>query len=68
MYASRLEDTLSKAITLGHIETVARDGMLISKFWTCLFSQQLKQSSRHLFDSIKNFNIFLGKVGRYRRR
>lgn len=55
MYASRLEDTLSKAITLGHIETVARDGMLRSKFWTGLFSQQLKQSSRHLFDSIKNF-------------
>lgn len=49
MYASRLEDTLSKAITLGHIETVARDGMLRSKFWTGLFSQQLKQSSRHLF-------------------
>lgn len=24
VYASRLEDTLSKAITLGHIETVAR--------------------------------------------
>lgn len=55
VYASRLEDTLSKAITLGHIETVARDGMLRSKFWTGLFSQQLKQSSRHLFDSIKNF-------------
>lgn len=55
VYASRLEDTLSKAITLGHIETVARDGILRSKFWTGLFSQQLKQSSRHLFDSIKNF-------------
>lgn len=53
MYASRLEDTLSKAITLGHIETVARDCMLRSKFWTGLFSQQLKQSSRHLFDSFE---------------
>lgn len=62
VYASRLEDTLSKAITLGHIETVARDGMLISKFWTGLFSQQLKQSSRHLFDSIKNFESLLREI------
>lgn len=62
MYASRLEDTLSKAITLGHIETVARDGMLRSKFWTGLFSQQLKQSSRHLFDSIKNFESLLREI------
>lgn len=62
MYASRLEDTLSKAITLGHIETVARDGMLRSKFWTGLFSQQLKQSSRHLFDSTKNFESLLREI------
>lgn len=41
MYASRLEDTWSKAITLGHIETLARDGMLRSKFWTGLSSEQL---------------------------
>lgn len=62
VYASRLEDTLSKAITLGHIETVARDGMLISKFWTGLFSQQLKQSSRHLLDSIKNFEYLFREI------
>lgn len=62
MYTSRFEDTLSKAITLGHIETVARDGMLRSKFWTGLFSQQLKQSSRHLFDSIKNFESLLREI------
>lgn len=62
VYASRLEDTLSKAITLGHIETVARDGMLRSKFWTGLLSQQLKQSSRHLFDSIKNFESLLREI------
>lgn len=62
MYTSRLEDTLSKAITLGHIETVARDGMLRSKFWTGLFSQQLKQSSRHLFDSTKNFESLLREI------
>lgn len=62
VYASRLEDTLSKAITLGHIETVARDGMLRSKFWTGLFSQQLKQSLRHLFDSIKNFEYLFREI------
>lgn len=62
VYASRLENTLSKAITPGHIETVARDGMLRSKFWTGLLSQQLKQSSRHLFDSIKNFESLLREI------
>lgn len=45
-----------------HIETVARDGMLRSKFLTGLFSQQLKQSLRHLFDSIKNFESLLREI------
>lgn len=53
---------MSKAITLGHIETVARDGILRSKFWTGLFSQQLKQSSRHSFDSIMNFKSLLREI------
>ena len=62
VYASRLEDTLSKAITFGHIDAVAKDGMLRSKFWTGLNSQQLKQSTRHLFDGIKNFETLLREI------
>lgn len=41
-YASRLEQTLSRAIRYGHIDFVAKDAMLRSKFWTGLRSQQLK--------------------------
>ncbi|XP_062570088.1 uncharacterized protein LOC134232160 [Saccostrea cucullata] len=62
VFASRLEDTLSKAIKFGHIGNEARDGMLRSKFWTGLFSQHLKQSTRHLFDSIKNFESLLREI------
>ncbi|XP_062566929.1 uncharacterized protein LOC134229238 [Saccostrea cucullata] len=62
VYASRLEDTLSKAIKFGHIGNEARDGMLRSKFWTGLSNQQLKQSTRHLFDTIKNFESLLREI------
>ncbi|XP_062621853.1 uncharacterized protein LOC134283423 [Saccostrea cucullata] len=62
VFASRLEDTLSKAIKFGHIGNEAKDGMLRSKFWTGLGSQQLKQSTRHLFDSIKNFESLLREI------
>lgn len=40
---------------------MARDGMLRSKFWTGLCSQQLKQSS-NLFDPIKNFESLLREI------
>ena len=62
VYASRLEDTLSKAIKWGHIDIVAKDAMLRSKFWTGLCNVQLKQSTRHLFDSIKNFESLLREI------
>ncbi|XP_062605895.1 uncharacterized protein LOC134267692 isoform X2 [Saccostrea cucullata] len=62
VYASRLEDTLSKAIKYGHIDAVAKDGMLRSKFWTGLYNVQLKQSTRHLFDSVKNFEYLLREI------
>lgn len=61
-YGSRLEQTLSRAIRYGHIDLVAKDAMLRSKFWTGLKSVQLKHSTRHLYDSIKDFQSLLKEV------
>lgn len=61
-YGSRLEQTLSRAIKYGHIDFVAKDAMLRSKFWTGLRSQQLKNSTRHLYDSVKDFQSLLREV------
>ena len=60
-HGSRLEQTLSRAIRYGHIDLVAKDAMLRSKFWTGLKSAQLKHSTRHLYDSIKDFSFYLKK-------
>ena len=38
----------------GHIDEVAKDAMLRSKFWTGLKSQSLKNSTQHLYDTIKD--------------
>ena len=61
-YGSRLEQTLSRAIRYGHIDLVAKDAMLRSTFWTGLKSVQLKRSTRHLYDSIKDFQLLLKEV------
>ena len=51
-YGSCLEQTISRAIRCGHMELSAKDAMLRSKFWTGLKSQQLRNSTRHLYDSV----------------
>lgn len=61
-YGSRLEQTLSRAIRCGHMELAAKDSMLRSKFWTGLKSQQLRNSTRHLYDSIKDFQLLLREI------
>lgn len=61
-YGSRLEQTLARAIRYGHIDLSAKDAMLRTKFWTGLNSQQLKNSTRHLFDSIKDFQLLLREI------
>lgn len=61
-YGSRLEQVLSRAVRCGHIDLVAKDAMLRSKFWTGLKSQQLKNSTRHLYDSIKDFQQLLREI------
>ena len=61
-YGSRLEQTLSKAVNCGHIDLFANDSILRSKFWTGLKSQEIKISTRHLFDSIKDFQVLLKDI------
>ena len=38
-FASRTEQTLSRAVKSGHIDGIAKDAMLRSKFWTGLKSK-----------------------------
>ena len=61
-YGSTVERTLSGAVTLGHLDLIAKDAMFRSKFWTGLKSQTLKNSTRHLYDSIKDFKSLLRKI------
>ncbi|XP_062604621.1 uncharacterized protein LOC134266386 [Saccostrea cucullata] len=62
MYASRIEETICKAIQFGFIDEIAKDAMLRNKFWTGLASQSLKNSTRHLYDSIKDFQYLLREI------
>lgn len=62
IYGSRLEQTLSRAVSFGHIDAVAKDAMLRSKFWTGLKSQTLKNSTRHLYDSVRDFKTLLREI------
>lgn len=61
-YGSRLEQTLSRALRDSNMEQPARDAMLRSKFWTGLSNRQLKNSTRHLFDSVKDFQLLLREI------
>ena len=61
-YGTRLEQTLSRAVIYGHIELAAKDSILRSKFWTGLRSQQLKNSTRHLYDASTDFQSLLKEI------
>ena len=61
-FGSHLEQTLSKAIRYGHMELAARDSLLRSKFWTGLRSQQLRNSTRYLYDTYKDFPTLLREI------
>ena len=61
-YASRLESTIMKAIKLGHIDTYAKDSMLRSKFWTGLKNTQLRNATRHKYDSLSDFQTLLKEI------
>ena len=64
LYGTRLEQTLSRAVTYGHIELAATNSILRSKFCTGLRSQQLKNSTRHLYDASIDFQSLLKEIGK----
>lgn len=61
-YGSRLEQCISKAVRLGHIDSSAKDAMLRSKFWSGLRSAQLRNATRHKYESVKEFYSLLREV------
>ena len=54
-WGCRVEDLLDKARRRGQVTTDAMEEMLRTKFWTGL-RPELKSSSRHKFDTIKQFD------------
>ena len=61
-YGSRLEQTLTRALQTTSMELSLKDAMLHPKFWTGLSNQQLKNSTRHLFDKVKDFQLLLREM------
>ena len=61
-FGSRLEHTLSRAIESGHIDSIAKDAMLCSKFWTGLKSQTLNNSTRYLYSNVSDFQTLLKEI------
>lgn len=54
-WSCRIEGILDKARQHGKVKTGDMEEMLRSKFWTGL-NEQLKNSSRHKFDTVKSFD------------
>ena len=61
-YGSLLEQILSRALPSENAKLELKELMLIDKFWTGLKSQQLNNSTRHLYDSAKDFQEFLKAI------
>ncbi|XP_061170721.1 uncharacterized protein LOC133180168 [Saccostrea echinata] len=61
-YGSRLEQTVSKAVRLGHVDVVAKDSMLRSKFWSGLRNPQLRNATRNKYETVKEFQTLLREV------
>ena len=61
-YGTRLEQTLSRAVTYEHIELAPKESILGSKFWTGRRSQQLKKLTGHLYDASTGFQPLLKEI------
>lgn len=61
-YGLRLEQTVSKAVRLGHIDVVAKDSMLKSKFWSGLRNQQLRNASRQKYETVRDFQSLMREI------
>ena len=58
-FGSGVEHTLPRAIASGHIDSIAKDSMLCSKFWKGLKSQALKNSTGYLYSNVSDFQTLL---------
>ncbi|XP_060553853.1 uncharacterized protein LOC132714939 [Ruditapes philippinarum] len=61
-FGVRLEETLSKAVQKGHIDNVAKDSMLRNKLWIGLYDKDLKRTTHHLYNNIKDFRSLLREI------
>ena len=61
-FGSRLEAVLTQAVKYFHIDDAAKDGMLRSKFWTGIRSSSLRNATRYLFDSMKDFQSLFKEI------
>ena len=62
VYGCRLESLLQMAIQSGHVKSASRNDMLRSRFWTGLRDEKLKSQTRHMFDSINEFDTLLRRI------
>ena len=51
-----------KAVRLDHIDGNTKDAMLMSKFWSGLKSSQLRIATRHKYNSVITYKIWLTLV------
>lgn len=61
-FGVRLEEVLSRAVNKGHIDIVAKDTMLRNKLWTGLRNKDLKRTTHHLYNNIKDFQSLLREI------
>lgn len=61
-FGSRLEQTVSRAIRFGHIDEVAKDAMLRSKFWSGLRNHELRNATRNKYETVKDFHSLLREI------
>ncbi|XP_062577917.1 uncharacterized protein LOC134239787 [Saccostrea cucullata] len=59
---AKLEQCISKAVKLGHIDVNAKDPMLRSKLWSGLRSTQLRNATRHKYETVKEFHSLLREI------
>ena len=53
---------MTQAVKYFHIDDAAKDGMLRSKFWTGIRNSSLRNATRYLFDSMKDFQSLFKEI------
>ncbi|XP_033729405.1 uncharacterized protein LOC117318540 [Pecten maximus] len=61
-FGCRLESYLQIAIDNGSVDKGARNDLLRHKFWTSLYSDNLKSQTRHKYDNIMSFDHLLREI------